>query len=79
MITNSMEAQTMEKYLSDAFKQLDEQADERKIQLAFINLNNLYLSVERGTTKMNIHVQNDLYRFAGIVYPFKSEPIMSEY
>lgn len=69
----------MEKWLSDAFKQLDKQAEERRIQLAYINLNNLYLSVERGETKMSIHVQNDLYRLAGIVYPFKSEPVMSEY
>jgi len=69
----------MEKFLAEAFAQLDKQAEARKLQLAYINLNNLYLSVESGKTKMSITVMNDLYQLAGIVDPAQSSPIMSAY
>lgn len=69
----------MEKYLAEAFKQWDRQVAECKVQLAFIELNNLYLSCERGSTKMSITVQNNLYQLVSTVYPYRSEPVMSEY
>lgn len=69
----------MEKFLVEAFAQLDKQAEARKLQLAYINLNNLYLSVESGKTKMSIHIMNDLYRLAETVDPHQTSPIMSAY
>lgn len=69
----------MEKYLSDAFKQLDKQAEERRIQLAYISLNNMYLSVERGDTKLTRTIANELYNLLVTVYPYCTEPVMNNY
>ena len=38
-------------------------------QVAFIELNNLYLAVERGTKVLTIHVSNRLRVLVGIIYP----------
>ena len=73
----------MEKYLAEAFAQLDKQLvkkiEARELQLAYIKLNNLYLSVESGKIKMSIHIMNDLYRLAETVDPHQTSPIMSAY
>lgn len=61
------------------FAQFDKQMLEQRSNQAYVKLNNLYLAVERGSVKMSITVQNDLYQLAGVVYPSQSEPVMSQY
>ena len=48
--------------------QWDKQTNDR--QVAYIQLNNLYLAVERGDTKMSIHVGNELSIMVMKVYPY---------
>ena len=50
--------------------QWDAQTNDK--QAYFIQLNNLYLAVERGTVELNIHTGNTLRVLVGKVYPYGS-------
>lgn len=51
--------------MKNVWKQWDEQTNER--WLAYVDLNNLYLSVERGTVALNVHVANILWNLSRTV------------
>lgn len=46
---------------------------------AFIDLNNLYLRIERGELPMTRENGNDLWRLLNEVYPPSTEPTCHEY
>ena len=49
-------------------------------QAAYIEMNNLYLRVERGEEPCTLHVHDRLMRLLGIVYPaFGNEDVMRNY
>lgn len=43
--------------------------EQRKQDKAYIELNNLYLNIERCTTRLDIHTANHLRVLAGQAYP----------
>jgi hypothetical protein len=51
------------------WNQWDRQEQRRLETQAWINLSNLYLSVERGTTKLDRHIANTLFMLARDAYP----------
>jgi hypothetical protein len=54
---------------ANKWNQWDKQEKARLENVAWINLSNLYLSVERGTTKLDRHVANTLFLLARDAYP----------
>lgn len=62
----------MEKYLEEIFTQWDRQEASRisreASDQAYIELNNLYLSIQKGVTKLTIHTGNQLRTLAGKAY-----------
>ena len=49
-------------------------------QVAFIELNNLYLAVERGTVALTIHTSNTLRTLVGKIYPaFRGNDFIRDY
>ena len=47
--------------------------------IAFVELNNTFLAVERGVLKLTRGVVNRLSTLIDTVYPYSKEPMMNEY
>lgn len=63
-------------------REMDKRRKERedRVNYFFVELNNLYLSIERGETSLTIHSKNRLFNLLERVYPAGAgEDVMREY